>query len=204
MYRLNMKDMDRLVDTYLDAFMTYPKMMIAFPDNETRKNALKMLFWYYASYDIEYGKAIAPTEDIEGAVLFTPSDELEKLYERFGKTDAPHGFYEARNNLTEKQQVMWDELLGELEKLEEGLDLPGRYIYVDFLGVRTDYQGKGIGSKLINEAIAEGNAEKVPLILFTNTDEDISFYESHGFEVFAVTRSERFGFVNTYLIRKPD
>lgn len=200
MYRLNMNDMEKLVDTYLDAFKTYPKMLIAFPDDEIRTHALEMLFWYYASYDIEYGKGIAPTEHIEGAVLFTPSDELDKLYDR----DAPKGYIEARNNLNAEQQVMWDELLGELEELEDSLDLPEKYIYVDFLGVRTDYQGKGIGSKLINEAIAEGNAEKVPLILFTNTDEDISFYESHGFEVFAVTRSERFGFVNTYLMRKPD
>lgn len=204
MYRLNMKDMDRLVDTYLDAFMTYPKMMIAFPDNETRKNALKMLFWYYASYDIEYGKAIAPTEDIDGAVLYTASDEIEKIFERYAKTGAPEGFLEARNNLTIHEQQMWDGLLDELEKLEEGLDLPERYIYVDFLGVRTDCQGKGIGSKLINEAISEGNTKQVPLVLFTNTEADISFYEAHGFEVFAETRSEDYGFVNTYLMRKPD
>ena len=49
-----------------------------------------------------------------------------------------------------------------------------------------------------------GYAESLglPLMLFTNTEEDVAFYKSLGFQVAGIVRSEKFGFVNTYLVKE--
>ena len=40
----------------------------------------------------------------------------------------------------------------------------------------------------------------LPIMLFTNTADDIKFYQSLGFRIIGETSSERFGFVNTYML----
>ena len=42
----------------------------------------------------------------------------------------------------------------------------------------------------------------LPLMLFTNTEEDIRFNESFNFQIVGITESEEFGFHNTYMLRK--
>ena len=40
----------------------------------------------------------------------------------------------------------------------------------------------------------------LPVMLFTNTADDVKFYQSLGFDVIGETSSEKFGFVNTYML----
>jgi len=61
--------------------------------------------------------------------------------------------------------------------------------WLNWIGVRKDYQRRGIGSALITrareEALADRHAkpENLRLCLNTNTPEDVEFYESNGFVV---------------------
>lgn len=43
----------------------------------------------------------------------------------------------------------------------------------------------------------------LPIMLFTNTEDDVKFYKSLGFHVIGETSSEKFGFTNTYLVYTP-
>ena len=40
----------------------------------------------------------------------------------------------------------------------------------------------------------------LPVMLFTNTADDVKFYQSLGFDVIGETSSEKLGFVNTYML----
>ena len=40
-------------------------------------------------------------------------------------------------------------------------------------------------------------------MLYTNGEDDIRFYKRNGFKVVGVTRSEEFGFENTYVMYEP-
>ncbi len=63
---------------------------------------------------------------------------------------------------------------------KKNISLP--YFYLNLLGVDTEYQGKGIGSKLISTFIK--NAPKgIPFYVETETESNVRFYERLGFNV---------------------
>ena len=88
----------------------------------------------------------------------------------------------------------------ELDRLEAGVDIPRPHIYLDFLGVDEKYQHQGRGRKLMTEVCRYADNKELPIMLFTNTEDDIRFYESLGFKIIGKTASQKFGFTNTYLL----
>ena len=64
--------------------------------------------------------------------------------------------------------------------------------------------GQGRGSKLLQKICRYADAQGLPIMLFTNGEEDIKFYLKNGFRIFGVTKSEEFGFENTYMWYEPE
>ena len=72
------------------------------------------------------------------------------------------------------------------------------FIYLWFIGVKSEFQGKGIGSKLLTNLIEHNNAEKRPIYLETSVERNVKLYSKLGFEIF-----QQLQFNNTlYLMRK--
>ena len=88
-------------------------------------------------------------------------------------------------------------------RLEEDLDLPDEYLYLDFVAVDPARQRQGRGRELMGRIADYADAAGLPMMLFTNTPGDVAFYEKCGFHVAGVTASETYGFRNTYLVRDP-
>lgn len=57
------------------------------------------------------------------------------------------------------------------------------FMHLWFIGVKKRDQGKGLGSKLIEEIEAENNGKK-PIYLETSTERNLPFYQRLGFEIF--------------------
>lgn len=57
------------------------------------------------------------------------------------------------------------------------------YIYLAIIGVDTLNQGKGYGSQLLSLIITESNSNGRPIYLETETENNVAFYEKHGFQV---------------------
>ena len=55
LYKLNRDDREKLVQTYIDAFKYYPKLMNAFPDTNKKDAALEATLRFYTAYDMEFG-----------------------------------------------------------------------------------------------------------------------------------------------------
>ncbi|MBN1375998.1 MAG: GNAT family N-acetyltransferase [Dehalococcoidia bacterium] len=58
-----------------------------------------------------------------------------------------------------------------------------KHYYLLFLGIDTDWQGKGIGSQLISPILQRADKEGITCYLETNTEIDVKFYAKHGFQV---------------------
>lgn len=203
LYKLQKQDLNKLVQTYKDAFKYYPKLMLAFPEEEVKEAALEATLWYYTAYDLEYGEAFALDEEINECVCVVYSDEMHYTEARHIQAGSYSFEYkEAMARLTEEEQQRRVDLFEELERLEEHIEIPEPHLYVDFLGVREAYQKQGRGRKLMNAVCDLAAKEALPIMLFTNTPEDVAFYESLGFVVIEVVHSEQFGFSNTYLIKE--
>lgn len=203
LYKLTRQDEETLISTYMDAFKYYPKLMVAFPEKKVKEAALEATLRYYTAYDMEYGAVFSLDEEINEAVCIVHSDEMAYSEERHIKAGSYSPAYEAAmNRMTEEEQQTRLALFEELERLEEGVTIPQTHLYVDFLGVKESCQKQGRGRKLMGKVCEYASSLGLPLMLFTNTEEDIAFYESLGFQVIDVVRSDEFGFVNTYLVKE--
>ena len=107
------------------------------------------------------------------------------------------------DRLTEEEKNRRIDVFDELDELEKTMDIPYPHIYIDFLGVRRSCQGQGRGRKLIHKITEYADSRNRPLMLFTNTSEDVAFYQKEGFEVIGVAKSDKYGFENTYMVREP-
>lgn len=59
------------------------------------------------------------------------------------------------------------------------------FLYLWFVGVVPDQQGKGIGSRLMAEIIQQSERIKLPVFLETSTRENLPFYQNSGFQIYA-------------------
>jgi len=58
------------------------------------------------------------------------------------------------------------------------------FAYLWFIGVNPELQGRGVGSRLMEEVIAECQKIKRPIYLETSVDRNVPWYKKFGFEVF--------------------
>jgi GNAT superfamily N-acetyltransferase len=57
------------------------------------------------------------------------------------------------------------------------------HYFLGGIGTDPDVQGKGYGSALLNVVLQRCDAERVPSYLENSKERNLSFYESHGYEV---------------------
>lgn len=67
------------------------------------------------------------------------------------------------------------------------------FLYVWFIGVDSNSQGKGEGTSLLNSIIDIAKEKKLPVCLETSTERNFKWYEDLGFSVY--NTSNQFGFL---------
>lgn len=201
LYKLKNSDKEKLVLTYLSAFESYPKLMQAFSDKKTRLLALEATLRYYTAFDLRYGSGFSLDENVREAVLIIHSDRMKYTFLKHLAAGSYGKEYRAViSKLSKEEKQTRAALFEELDRLEATVDIPRPHIYADFLGVAREYQHQGRGRKLMSQVCRYADQIGLPIMLFTNTADDIKFYQSLGFRIIGETSSERFGFVNTYML----
>ena len=201
LYKLKNSDKEKLVLTYLSAFESYPKLMQAFSDKKTRLLALEATLRYYTAFDLRYGSGFSLDENVREAVLIIHSDRMKYTFLKHLAAGSYGKEYRAViSKLSKEEKQTRAALFEELDRLEATVDIPRPHIYADFLGVASEYQHQGRGRKLMSQVCRYADQIGLTIMLFTNTADDIKFYQSLGFRIIGETSSERFGFVNTYML----
>ncbi|MBQ6496899.1 MAG: GNAT family N-acetyltransferase [Firmicutes bacterium] len=200
LHKIEKHEYEKLYEMLIEAFAEYPKLRIAFPDEKTRLTAIEMTLRFYGAYDLTHGVGYSLDADLNEAVLMLHSDyvgfpdELVEAADCYGG-----GFQKAASHLTEEEVIRWDGFFEEVDEKEAELQLPKPYLYLDFVAVRAGCQGSGRGSQIIRTICRYAEEQGLPVMLFTNGERDIAFYQKNGFRIIAVTRSETYGFENTYM-----
>ena len=58
------------------------------------------------------------------------------------------------------------------------------YIYLWFLGVNPEKQGKGTGKKLLQDLLDIADNEVLPVYLETSNPRNLNFYQKFGFDIY--------------------
>ncbi len=205
LYEVRKNESEKLFTMWVDAFCDYPKLAQAFPQTDKKLAAVEATIRFYGMYDLKYGHAYSTDENIDDGIVIVDSENMKYTLPRCIAAGCYFGGYRAAvNRLTSEERKKRTAVFDELDELEKTVDIPYPHIYVDFLGVRKSCQGQGRGRRLIRSIAEYADSRKRPLMLFTNTPEDVAFYKKAGFEVIGITKSKKYGFENTYMVREPE
>lgn len=70
------------------------------------------------------------------------------------------------------------------EKMLKANHPKGKFYYLWFIGVDPESQGKGHGSKILEELLLECDQERKPIYLETSVIRNLSWYEKYDFKTF--------------------
>ena len=199
------REKEKLIRLYMGAFGDYPKLKGLFKEERAFDAALEALLRFYVDYDLTYGKAFSLDENMDEAVCIMEFEAVQGYSDRRCKDAGcfSEEYLSAMSRLTDEEQRQWKETMEEIDRQEKRLTFPEPYFYVDFVAVKKGLQGEGHGSALMKKLTDNSDRENMPIMLFTNTEDDIRFYEKLGFRKVAVTRSEKYRFENTYMFYMP-
>ena len=205
LYKIKEEELEQACQMMTRAFQNYPKLIGTYPDWDDRQAAIEMVIRFYGAFDFKYGYAYSLDETMQEVLMIMFSEEENYSEERFKAAGSySEKFYAAAARLSREQQQRWWDFFDAVDETEAALEtIPDRYIYADLVCVAEESQGKGRGSRLIQAVCRYADEIGLPIVLFTNGEEDIRFYQKNGFKIIGVTTSEEFGFENTYVMYEP-
>jgi ribosomal protein S18 acetylase RimI-like enzyme len=79
----------------------------------------------------------------------------------------------------------------------------GAHWYLAGIGVDPDAQRHGIGGALLGPGIEGGARQRLPVVLLTNNEANLSFYAGHGFEVVRESETPKGGPRAWAMVKRP-
>lgn len=82
--------------------------------------------------------------------------------------------------------------------------IQGNYYYIKIIAIAKDCRERGIFRQLITPVINSCNQKSLPIILETNTPENVSIYQHFGFQLVKTVLEKETGFCQYCLVKQPD
>ncbi|MHA2356718.1 MAG: GNAT family N-acetyltransferase [Candidatus Thorarchaeota archaeon] len=159
-YNVTKRDVKKVIDTLVPAFIDDPLTCYFFPELESRLRILPKFFNYRIKNGLLDGKVLATSENMEGVVILTQSSYREFSWVRAIRTGGI-GLYRAAGS----------EIAGRMREVEsfvvskknECFSEP--HWYLGSLAVHPDHQGKGFASKLVRPVLEMCSSQNKPCVL---------------------------------------
>ncbi len=179
LYCLTKKDIPKAIESLKDAFDNDPLWAEVFKDVPDKGKALSAFFTIPLLYGMKFGKTCATAPSTEGVAVWVPGKYADmSMWGMLRSGALLYGMKigkEAVHNLA----IVSKQTGHKRKRLMKNQ----AYIYLTIIGVSSSAQGKGFGSKLMDTIKQECDNEGLSLYLETEKEENLSFYEKHGFTV---------------------
>lgn len=179
------------------AFFDDPLYLYWYPDSKERARRAPTSFLSPLRYAQRYGLNRTVSPNLEGAIVWFRPEYVDMSFWRLMLSGAlRHAFgmgYHASRRMIH---------LGRHITEIHHLDAPFPHWYLQILGVVPEHQGEGYGGCLLRDGLACADRDKLPCYLTTNKEQNIGFYEHHGFKVIREFVVPKTDFKNWSLLRK--
>ena len=184
LYKVQKRDIPKAGAVLADAFQHDPIWTKFFKD-AARIDQRGVLFESPIRYGLRYGEVYATSQHLEGIVAWVSGDLANMTLWRQIRSGA---------FITGMKATMVDARLGRklgtmmsaMEPVQAArkANMKGRsFVYLQVLGVASEFQGQGLGGKLLGALIEKSEQGGVPLYLETATEKNVGMYERLGFTV---------------------
>lgn len=180
--KLNSSDLAIASEQLSVAFSHDPLIAHFLPEEKAAKlKALKKLSLALLNYAQFYDRIYTTAESPKGVAVWLPPEasklNLSQLWQIVSSGLVALPFYMRWDRLSDFISFMATEIRLHEETATE------RHWYLAMLGVVPEFQGRGIGGKLIQPVLQEADRTKMPCYLETSTAAAVRFYQRYGFEI---------------------
>jgi GNAT superfamily N-acetyltransferase len=179
MYTLKYQEFSEALYQALQPDPFYIRLLQSIPGDKEKREAL-ISYLDYSMYEAEkYGLLFIPGQHRYGASVWSKplneDIESEKSHEKkaFLKTNLGDGVLDAYVQMVDFMSAKLEDLIAT------------ESWYLSIVGIKPEFQGKGLGAQLINEVLKETDELGLPTYLETFTPRNISFYNRLGYEMTA-------------------
>ena len=178
-HRVQRKDIPRAGVVLADAFQRDP-IWKEFFKRESTIDQRGAVFECPVKYCLRYGEVWATSEHLEGVAAWVSGDLAEWTIWRMVRSGVVVSAMRASKALTRlgRKQAT---ILGPLQVDMKANMKERPFIHLLTIGVATEYQGQGLGGKLLRALIEKSEREGLPLYLETATERNVRLYERLGF-----------------------
>lgn len=176
-YKLQPQDRDRIGIVLNEAFKDDPVFNAIF-EGATPEQRIA----FYTSpvvYCMKYGQVIAPSKQLEGMAAWVTGKYADMSMFHMLMSGAFFSAMRMGPKYSQRIATVFKPVDEDRKANMKGRD----YIYLVMIGVAPQYQGQGLGGKLMRAMLTEGEQSGLPIYLETETEENISLYQHFGFEV---------------------
>ncbi|MQA04428.1 MAG: GNAT family N-acetyltransferase [Streptosporangiales bacterium] len=151
-----------------------PSMIFLIPDDDARAKQLPRLFDVILRKSLPFGvcSAVADGAEILGVAAWHPPGAMRSRTQEWATTA---GYAWALRGRTRRAET-FGEALREAHPTQP-------HWYLSVLGTDPSAQGRGVGTKLLTDRLAECDRAGEPAYLETNKERNVRFYERFGFHV---------------------
>jgi ribosomal protein S18 acetylase RimI-like enzyme len=176
--RLEKEQVERASEVLARAFRNDPLAVYLFPDRAERESKLSCVLRSLLRYGYLYGGASATSPQLEGVVVWLPSEQDHWTLWRKIRSGSTLMLFRIGRRAAARWKAL-DAYLGAMKKRH----VPSAHYYGLLLAVDPVYQGKGYGGALLRAVLAEVDRQRRPCYLETLTEKDVSFFQHFGFRV---------------------
>ena len=159
------------------AFHHDPMYQMVLPDEEKRADFLTWIFDRLLVYCIQHGRVFA-LDNFNGSALWLPPGKTKMTLLNMVRV----GLYATPFKLGWKAYRLFDAYLSYANVLHKQ-HAPKSHWYLLAIGVDPSSQGKGFGHAILQPMLEKIDTENIACYLETGIENNIGFYESHGFKV---------------------
>jgi ribosomal protein S18 acetylase RimI-like enzyme len=180
--------------TLAEAFASDPLLLILAPDPARRAKLGVPLMEVLIAYGMRYGHVWA-NDDASAAAIWLHPESGPMTMPRMLRA----GFWRAPSMLGFDGLGRMSKAMSATEDFHK--QVHGPHWYLMTVGTRTERQGQGLGSQLVELGTDRADEAGVPCYLETGTDSNIAFYRKRGFEI--IGQAECYGHTLTGMVRPP-
>lgn len=152
------------------AFINYPLYTYLFPDETQRQKVLPILFEISALYFSEFCYCVSNKNTIEAVLLMDSPTAKPPSFFSYLKLVSKYW-----NKLPIGKILKMISIFSEIQKAQPKQN----FYYIQTIAVHPEFQGKGLGKKVIS--FAKNLAKDQPIYLETNSKDNVKYYEKLGF-----------------------
>ena len=175
-YRLQKKDVARAAQVLAAAFQHDPVWNAVFGD--ARPEQRMAAFETPVRYGLRYGEVYAPSENLEGVAAWMPGEWADMTLWRVFRSGAMWSGLKLGFRVAQKMTPIFRPI--EIDR-KENMRKP--FIYLQVIGVAPQFQGRGLGGRLLRALIEKSEQAGLPIYLETETGSNVRMYEHLGFTV---------------------